>query len=89
IDPNFRLIEPIESSMIRDEVLENLLEQEYSIENNEPFFHLVESFTGDRSDAELHALISKLYDFSRANPDPNIWLEEMVDFYNTEETTSI
>ncbi|EHT9923462.1 UvrD-helicase domain-containing protein, partial [Listeria monocytogenes] len=89
IDPSFRLIEPIESSMIRDEVLEGLLEQEYGIENNEAFFHLVESFTGDRSDAELHSLISKLYDFSRANPDPNAWLEAMVNFYNTEEITSI
>ncbi|HAO6188842.1 TPA: UvrD-helicase domain-containing protein, partial [Listeria monocytogenes] len=89
IDPSFRLIEPIESSMIRDEVLEGLLEQEYGIENNEAFFHLVESFTGDRSDAELHSLISKLYDFSRANPDPNTWLEAMVNFYNTEEITSI
>ncbi|EHF3619293.1 helicase-exonuclease AddAB subunit AddA [Listeria innocua] len=89
IDPNFRLIEPIESSMIRDEVLEDLLEKEYSIENNEDFFHLVESFTGDRSDAELHTLISKLYDFSRANPNPDLWLEQMVSFYDTQAITSI
>ncbi|HBM3451724.1 TPA: helicase-exonuclease AddAB subunit AddA [Listeria innocua] len=89
IDPNFRLIEPIESSMIRDEVLEDLLEKEYSIENNEGFFHLVESFTGDRSDAELHTLISKLYDFSRANPNPDLWLEQMVNFYDTQAITSI
>lgn len=89
IDPNFRLIEPIESSMIRDEVLEDLLEKEYSIENNEDFFHLVESFTGDRSDAELHTLISKLYDFSRANPNPDLWLEQMVSFYDTQAIASI
>ncbi|MBC1385267.1 helicase-exonuclease AddAB subunit AddA [Listeria innocua] len=89
IDPNFRLIEPIESGMIRDEVLEDLLEKEYSIENNEAFFHLVESFTGDRSDAELHTLISKLYDFSRANPNPDLWLEQMVSFYDTQAIASI
>ncbi|MBC1467044.1 helicase-exonuclease AddAB subunit AddA [Listeria welshimeri] len=89
IDPNFRLIEPIESSMIRDEVLEELLEKEYSIANNEAFFHLVESFTGDRTDAELHMLISKLYDFSRANPNPDLWLEQMVNFYDTKDINSI
>ncbi|WP_207577872.1 helicase-exonuclease AddAB subunit AddA [Listeria seeligeri] len=89
IDPNFRLIEPIESSMIRDEVLENLLEEAYSIENNNDFFHLVESFTGDRSDTELHMLISKLYDFSRANPSPDEWLENMVRFYETTNISSI
>ncbi|AHI56776.1 helicase-exonuclease AddAB subunit AddA [Listeria ivanovii] len=89
IDPNFRLIEPIESSMIRDEVLEDLLEEAYGIKDNDPFFHLVDSFTGDRTDTELHLLISKLYDFSRANPEPDIWLEKIVDLYETNNITSI
>ncbi|MBC6296805.1 helicase-exonuclease AddAB subunit AddA [Listeria sp. FSL L7-1517] len=89
IDPNFRLIEPIESSMIRDEVLEDLLEKAYGTKNNDAFFHLVDSFTGDRTDNELHMLISKLYDFSRANPTPDIWLEKMVELYDAKNITSI
>lgn len=83
IDPNFRLIEPIESAMIQDEVMENLLEKYYGEEENTQFFHFVDSFTNDRSDNALVDILLQLYDFSRANPDPTNWLKHITTYYDT------
>ncbi len=89
VDPDFRLMDSIESMMLRDEVIDKLLEEEYAKSNNEDFFHLVDSLTDDRSDKNLTEVISKLYDFSRANPDPKSWLKALVNFYETKDLQGI
>lgn len=89
IDPNFRLIEPLESGMIQDEVMEALLERHYGAEENERFFHLVDSFTNDRSDDVLLDILTRLYDFSRANPDPVAWLQQIASYYDTTELATV
>ncbi len=81
VDPDFRLMDQVESMLLRDEVLDAFLEREFAEEGNEAFFHLADTVTDDRSDQNLADLISKLYDFSAANPDPAKWLDEMVSFY--------
>ncbi|WP_239256122.1 helicase-exonuclease AddAB subunit AddA [Listeria ilorinensis] len=89
IDPDFRLIEPIESGMIRDEVLDELLEEQYSMTDNDAFFHLADAITGDRSDQGLYDLVTKLYEFSEANPRPDKWLQSLSDYYRTADMTSL
>ncbi|WP_099221992.1 helicase-exonuclease AddAB subunit AddA [Listeria costaricensis] len=89
IDPDFRLIEPIESGMIRDEVLDELLEEQYSMAENDAFFHLADAITGDRSDQGLYDLLIKLYEFSEANPEPNKWLQSLSDYYQTAQMESL
>lgn len=82
IDPEFRLIEPIESSMVRDEVMDQLLEEHYGNVENVPFFELVDTFSGDRSDDDVGQVIGALYDFSRAHPEPEKWLDAIVANYD-------
>ncbi len=89
IDPGFRIADQTEADLLRDEVLDHLFEEEYGKENNEAFFHLVDTFTNDRNDEALQGLILKLYDFSRSHPDPNLWLEQLVDMYDVTETTDL
>ncbi|ADU30227.1 helicase-exonuclease AddAB subunit AddA [Evansella cellulosilytica] len=89
IDPSFRLLDTTEGELIREEILEELFEEEYGNENNHEFFHVVDSYSGDRSDEPLRQLIRKLYDFSRSHPDPNAWLDELVNTYNLENTSTI
>src|SRR5690606_2425685 len=89
IDPGFRIADQTEADLLRDEVLDHLFEEEYGKENNETFFHLVDTFTNDRNDDALQGLILKLYDFSRSHPDPNLWLEQLVNMYDVTETTDI
>lgn len=64
IDPAFRIADDTEAMLIRDEVLEDLLEEEYGKENNESFYRLVDTFSGDRSDVELQKAVIRLFDFS-------------------------
>lgn len=89
IDPHFRIADDNEVALLRDEVLDDLFEEEYGKEKNEPFFKLVDSFTGDRSDGELQELVLKLYDFSRSHPYPDLWLDTLVDMYDVPEASNI
>ncbi|WP_062352145.1 helicase-exonuclease AddAB subunit AddA [Bacillus kwashiorkori] len=89
IDPSFRILDDTEGILLRDEVIEELLEEEYSKENNEAFFQLVDIFTSDRSDHQLQDLIIKMHEFSQANPIPKGWLEELVNTYNIPDTMSV
>ncbi|MBD8067599.1 helicase-exonuclease AddAB subunit AddA [Bacillus sp. PS06] len=84
LDPGFRIANDTEGELLRDEVMESLLEEQYSIPDNERFFDLVDRYSNDRNDIELSTMIRKLYEFSRAHPTPTNWLDEMVNMYNVE-----
>ncbi|MFD1708030.1 helicase-exonuclease AddAB subunit AddA [Siminovitchia sediminis] len=89
IDPHFRVGDDNEMGLLREEVLDDLFEEEYGKEDNESFFKLVDTFTGDRNDSELQELVLKLYDFSRSHPYPDLWLDELVSIYDVKEGTTI
>lgn len=82
IDPNFRMLDDTEAALMREEILEELFEEEYSDPKNEMFFKLVDIYSNDRSDAPLQRVIEKLYDFSRSHPWPNQWLDFIVSQYH-------
>jgi ATP-dependent helicase/nuclease subunit A len=75
LDPGFRVADETEATLLRLDVLEELLESRYA--SGAPDFEaLVESFGGERDDGPLLDLIQRLYDFSRSNPEPESWLRE-------------
>lgn len=83
LDPNFRIIEPTEGSVLMQEILEDLLEEEYGKEN-EDFVSLVECYTGDRDDLNLEKLILNVYRFIQSQPDSIRWMFEMIEKYNVD-----
>ncbi|WP_068774353.1 helicase-exonuclease AddAB subunit AddA [Paenibacillus sp. FJAT-26967] len=78
LDPGFRIANETEAELMRHDQLEEMMEQYYgdSVEDS-PFWRLVDTFGGERSDVPLHLLIQKLYDESRSHPWPEHWLREM------------
>ncbi|TLS37877.1 helicase-exonuclease AddAB subunit AddA [Pseudalkalibacillus caeni] len=82
LDPGFRVADDTEASLLREEALEELFEENYSQEDNEKFFDLVDRYSTDRSDVDLQLLVEKLYNFSRSHPWPNSWLDEMASKYD-------
>lgn len=88
IDPGFRIADDIEMELLMEDCLDDLLEEEYGLENNEYFFELVDKYTGDRSDDELKNMIRKMYEFARSNPYPEKWLERTVEMYDVEDMDS-
>ncbi|WP_404323663.1 helicase-exonuclease AddAB subunit AddA [Cytobacillus firmus] len=89
IDPGFRIADETEAQLLRDEVLEELFEDEYGKEGNEGFFALVDTFTNDRSDTALQDIIRDLYDFACSNPSPDQYLDSIVEMYNVDGVSSL
>lgn len=75
INPKFRVGDTTETGLMKLEVLEELLENEY--EKHDPaFLRLVEMFGGGRDDSPLQDLVLRTYEFIQSKPDPLAWLHE-------------
>lgn len=90
LDPGFRIASEHEARLLRQEVLEELFEDQYGAEELAPsaFSELAEWFGGERGDEALLRLTLRLYDFSRSHPWPDYWLRSMaMSFEETNEQT--
>ncbi|MBY6036399.1 helicase-exonuclease AddAB subunit AddA [Fictibacillus nanhaiensis] len=81
LDPGFRVAEETEAELIRQEVIEELFEEEYSKGEDNIFYQVVDAYSSDRNDMDLQKLVLSLYDFARSHPDPENWLEQMAQIY--------
>ncbi len=76
IDPKFRIASETEAELLRNDVLEQLMEEVYGSSPEESdFWRLVDWFGGERGDEALSRLVLRLYDFSRSHPWPEHWLK--------------
>ncbi|SDX46006.1 helicase-exonuclease AddAB subunit AddA [Salimicrobium album] len=84
IDPAFRIADSVEADLMKQEVLEDLLEDWYGREGEERtrFFDLVDRFSGDRHDLDVESLILQMYTFSEQHPWPEDWLDQVAEMYN-------
>ncbi len=89
IDPGFRIADETEAQLIRDEVIDELFEEEYGKKDNLAFFNLVDSFTSDRSDAALMDIVRSIYDFACSNALPENYLDSIVSMYDVKNTATI
>ncbi|MED1470250.1 helicase-exonuclease AddAB subunit AddA [Bacillus salipaludis] len=89
VDPGFRIADETEAQLIRDEVMDELFEEQYGKPENEAFFTLVDSFTNDRNDAALMDIVRSIYDFARSNPEPEKYLESILKMYDVTSITTI
>jgi ATP-dependent helicase/nuclease subunit A len=80
IDPGFRILNEHEAEMMRQELLEELMEEKYgevtADGEDSAFVRLVDWFSGERSDDAVHSLIQRLHDFARSHPWPAQWLRD-------------
>ncbi|PAL14374.1 helicase-exonuclease AddAB subunit AddA [Peribacillus simplex] len=81
IDPGFRIADSTEIQLLRDEVMEELFEEQYGQSDNDEFFNLVDAFTSDRNDDALQNIVRSLHDFSQSNPNPDRWLDGAASMY--------
>ncbi|MBT2756450.1 helicase-exonuclease AddAB subunit AddA [Mesobacillus foraminis] len=89
VDPGFRIADQTEGQLLRDEVIDDIFEEEYGKPENLEFFRLVDTFTNDRSDEALKDIILELYDFARSNPAPEDYLDLIVSMYDVDLSGSI
>ncbi|SFA79496.1 MULTISPECIES: helicase-exonuclease AddAB subunit AddA [unclassified Bacillus (in: firmicutes)] len=89
IDPGFRIADQIEGQLLRDEVMDELFEDEYGKQGNEDFFKLVDTFSNDRSDTGLQDIVAKIYEFAMSNPMPAKYLDSIVNMYKVDPNQSL
>lgn len=83
LDPGFRIADETETLMLKSDVLDDLFEMCYAGDGISGFTDLVEFYGGERDDSGLQELIVRLYEFSRSNPDPDLWLERIARRYGS------
>lgn len=74
LDPSFRIGDDSEMSILKDDVMKELLERRYEAANPDDF-SFFECFSRGRDDSEIEDLILKLYEASDSNPYPGEWLD--------------
>ncbi|WP_373598855.1 helicase-exonuclease AddAB subunit AddA [Paraclostridium bifermentans] len=84
IDPNFRIGDQTECSLLKQECIEEVFEEYYESKNI-GFLNLVESYAEKRGDKELQEIILSIYNFSMASPYPKKWLSESAELFNIDD----
>ena len=73
LDPGFRVADEGELKLLRQDVLAEILEEQFE-QGREPFFECVETYAVTGNERNLEEYIMKIYDFSISHPFPTEWL---------------
>ncbi|USG64915.1 helicase-exonuclease AddAB subunit AddA [Brevibacillus ruminantium] len=87
LDPDFRIADQMEGELLRQDILEELLEEWY--ERDPGFQQLADLMLDGQDDQVLVNLLLRLYEFARSNPDPHQWLKEAANMFATAADASI
>ena len=80
LDPGFRITDEGEQKLMMQDVLAQVLEEEYDKKTPE-FIQLAESLDSGRSDDRLEDTVLKLYSLSQSHPWPEVWLQDCLKPY--------
>lgn len=83
IDPSFRIAEEAELTLIKSDVLEELLEACYE-EGRDDFLAFTESFGGGKTDDGIEDLILNIHQFSMSAPWPEDWYDKLKENFEVE-----
>ncbi|MCR4907700.1 MAG: helicase-exonuclease AddAB subunit AddA [Lachnospiraceae bacterium] len=80
LDPQFRIGDEAELSLIREEAMERVMERVYE-EKRPEFYDLLEHYSRKRDDSDITEQIKSLYEYSLGKSDPEDWLKQTVRAY--------
>lgn len=82
LDPQFRLMDDAERTLVMLEVYNTLLEEQYAHDEQQTFANFAAQFTtSSTDDKSLQEATFSLYDFATARPDTVDWLDHLSDLY--------
>ena len=81
ISNNFRVADSTEIEIMKQEVIEDIFDNEYESQN-EDFTKLLEKYATYNDDEKLKELILRIYEFIQSDPFPDKWLQNAVESYN-------
>lgn len=74
--PNFRLLNDPEATLLKEDVLDQILEYYYSLEDPQ-FFRLADIYGNAADDQGLRKIILSFYDLSLSHPWPQEWIRRL------------
>lgn len=77
MDPGFRLGDTGELALMRADILEELLEEQYE-KQEQSFLDFRDMYASGMSDDNVTELLLKLYEYAQSYPDPGQWLEQSI-----------
>lgn len=83
LDPNFRIGEEGEAALLKEQVLDELMEECYE-EKEEDFLRLCEAYSYGKDDRAIGDMVLRLYEFAISYPDPDQWLLEAAEDFEIE-----
>lgn len=75
LDPGFRIIDEGEGQLLFQDVMEELLEEEY-LSRKEDFLHLMECYCPDGQESTVTEILADLYRYAMSHPWPEKWLQQ-------------
>lgn len=84
LDPAFRIVDENETKLIEEELVDELLEEEYG-RHEEPFINMMETFAPGKSDRPVCDLIKNLYKMSQSHAFPYEWLDGCCNKFDIED----
>ena len=84
LDPGFRIGEEGEMALLKEQVLDELLEECYG-KREEGFLSFVEAYSYGKDDKAIAGMILRLFEFSISHPMPEKWLAQAREALSIEE----
>ena len=84
LNPDFRMADEGEIRLLKQDVIETVLEEFYEKAEN-GFIEMTEVFATKKTDVTIEKLVLSLYDYSQSYPDPLGWLEKCTEEYGKTE----
>ena len=84
---NFRIADDTECDLIRDQILEELIEEKYE-EGHDAFLQLADYIAFGRDDRKLESILMKLHDYVQSHASPRQWIRETMDQFLQEDDFS-
>ena len=78
LDPGFRAMDEAERTLLKEDVLEEILEEEYA-RQDEAFVNLVESYEVKGNEGIIEKMIFSLFEAANSEPFPEKWLKKALE----------
>ena len=82
LDPNFRVADQGEITLIENEVLDLLFEKNYNESDNENFLKLVDYYSKARNDDIIRSYVYEIYKASKSSSWPISWIKNLSNLYD-------
>lgn len=77
LDPQFRLADEQETMLLKQDVLEAVLEEEYRMGTGD-FLRFIADYSDEHGDDRIHDIITKIYSYAQSQPFPDAWLDRIL-----------